>query len=75
VTPDSDYYLKYVVNRVDGKDGPGEKHDGCEYFVLDLTHDLNARTAFAAYAEACHRTNPDLAASIRRKLIDIEAQP
>lgn len=46
-------YKKFVVTRTDGQSAPGEKHHGCQYFVLDLTHDPNARIAAIAYADAC----------------------
>lgn len=45
-------YRKFIVERVDGKSAPGQKHDGCEYFVLDLTHDKRALPALRAYAGA-----------------------
>ena len=35
-------YEKFAVERTDGKSKIGEKHEGCEYFVLDLTHDPHA---------------------------------
>lgn len=54
-------YQKFVVNRVDGKDSPGQKHHGCEYFVLDLTHDPHAIPAILAYAESCREEYPLLA--------------
>ncbi len=41
---------KFTVTRNDGKDAPGEKHDGCAYFVLDLTHDPFAIPAIETYA-------------------------
>jgi len=44
---------KYSVRRTDGKDLPGRTHDGCEYFVLDLTHDKYAREALRAYVRSC----------------------
>lgn len=51
---------KYQVQRHDGRDGSGQKHEGCEYFVLDLTHDKNARVAASAYADAIKETNFEL---------------
>lgn len=45
-------FRKFVVERTDGKSAPGRKHDGCEYFVLDLTHDQRAIPALRAYAGA-----------------------
>ena len=46
-------YNKFKVERVDGKSAKGKKHDGCEYFVLDLTHDPHAIPALEAYKESC----------------------
>ena len=42
-------YRKYKVERVD----QSEKHGECEYFVLDPKHDIYARAALRAYADAC----------------------
>lgn len=72
MTIDGPIYEKFVVIRADGTDAPGLKHDGCDYFVLDLTHDEFARKAIGAYAEACHSTHPELASALRRKLIDTD---
>lgn len=47
-------YGKFNVSRRDGSDAPGGKHDRCEYFVLDATHDPLAIVALRAYADvAC----------------------
>jgi len=54
-------YQKFTVERTDGSSAPGEKHDGCSYFVLDLNHDPFAAAALAAYAGACKATHPKLA--------------
>jgi hypothetical protein len=40
---------KYHVERTDGSSVEGQKHHGCQYFVLDLTHDPLAFPALAAY--------------------------
>jgi len=61
-------YGKFHVERTDGKSAPGEKHDGCEYFVLDLTHDPFAVPALKAYADACAAEYPLLAADLRPKV-------
>jgi hypothetical protein len=61
-------YGKYRVERTDGKSAPGAKHHGCEYFVLDLTHDRFAREALTAYARACADEYPTLANDLHRKL-------
>lgn len=60
-------YRKFRVERTDGKSAPGKKHDGCEYFVLDLTHDPHAIAAINAYAQSCERDYPQLAGDLRRK--------
>jgi hypothetical protein len=54
-------YGKFNVSRTDGTDRPGSKHDGCRYFVLDVTHDKFASAALLAYAKACADEFPDLA--------------
>lgn len=46
-------YGKFTVTRNDGQSAPGEKHERCDYFVLDITHDPFALPALQAYAEAC----------------------
>lgn len=61
-------YRKFIVQRVDGRDKSGFKHDGCEYFVLDLTHDKYAHAALAAYARACENEYPKLAEDLLRKI-------
>lgn len=61
-------YRKYRVERTDGTSAEGQKHHGCEYFVLDLTHDRFAREALTAYARACADEYPTLANDLQRKL-------
>jgi hypothetical protein len=46
-------YDKFIVQRIDCTDLPGGKHEGCEYFVLDMTHDPHAIPALRAYAMSC----------------------
>lgn len=58
-------YHKFNVSRTDGRSSPGEKHHGCQYFVLDLEHDPHAVAALVAYAESCAREFPTLAADLR----------
>jgi len=60
-------YRKFDVRRTDGSSEPGGKHHGCEYFVLDVTHDPHARAALAAYATAVESTHPALAADMRER--------
>ncbi len=59
--PNKGVYRKFEVRRTDGRDAPGEKHDGCSYFVLDLVHDKHAIPALKAYAKSCRREFPALA--------------
>jgi hypothetical protein len=65
---DRGFYHKFIVRRVDETDGPGRKHEGCEYFVLDLTHDKHAPAALRTYAESCQDEYPMLAADLREKV-------
>ena len=58
-------YEKFRVIRTDGKSAIGQKHDGCEYFVLDLDHDEFAWIAIDAYARACADKYPKLAADLK----------
>lgn len=58
-------FNKFTVTRTDGKSAPGEKHDGCEYFVLDVTHDKHAHQALLAYAASCDGEYPLLAKDVR----------
>lgn len=54
-------YNKFRVERVDGSDKAGGKHDGCSYFVLDLCHDPHAVAAIQAYIHSCVDDYPLLA--------------
>lgn len=62
---------KYDVTRTDGSSEPGGAHHGCTYFVIDLEHDEFAIPALKAYAKACAKAKPELAADLRTM---IEAQ-
>lgn len=67
-------YRKFDVSRTDRSGGPGGKHEGCEYFVLDLTHDPHARRAAFAYADSCEIDGfRVLAAQLRRKVVSLNA--
>lgn len=57
-------YRKFVVTRTDGSSAPGGKHADCNYFVLDLTHDVHAIPALKAYADSCRTELPLLAADL-----------
>lgn len=61
-------YLKFWVRRTDGGSREGEKHEECDYFVLDLSHDKFAKPALLAYAAACEGEKPELAADLRREV-------
>ena len=56
-------YRKYNVRRLNDPEG---KHEGCNYFVLDLDHDPFAPTALRAYARSCQRKFPQLAEDLRQ---------
>ena len=66
-------YQKFFIDRVDGKSAPGAKHFGCEYFVLDLTHDPYALPALEAYALACQDDYRQLARDLMEKVKKAEA--
>jgi hypothetical protein len=54
-------YEKFDIRRTDGKSAPGEKHENCQYFVLDLTHDPHALPGLRAYRQSCQSEYPKLA--------------
>ncbi|MGE5523418.1 MAG: hypothetical protein ACM3SS_06875, partial [Rhodospirillaceae bacterium] len=60
-------YHKFNVERTDGSSAPGGKHHGCDYFVLDMTHDAFAKAALTAYADACEKEYPLLADDLRAR--------
>lgn len=60
-TSDKGLYRKFTVRRTDGTDAPGQKHDQCTYFVLDMDHDKHAIPALRAYAKSCKASHPHLA--------------
>lgn len=51
----SGLYQKFIVTRTDGSSEEGGKHEGCKYFVLDLTHDPHAIPAIKAYAGSARK--------------------
>lgn len=61
-------YGKYRIEKVVDPTG---KHRGCDFFVLDLTHDKDAVIALEAYAEACWRDKPTLYDDLNDKLAAI----
>ncbi len=70
---DQGLYEKFEVYRTDGKDQLGEKHDGCVYFVIDLTHDKHGAAAIRAYAEACQNELPHLASDLMDRATHLDA--
>ena len=65
---DRGFYAKfYAPLRTDGRSEPGEKHHGCEYFVLDLTHDPHALAAIQAYADSCKYDYPLLTVDLLQR--------
>jgi hypothetical protein len=68
-------YEKFRVERTDGTSAPGEKHDGCQYFVLDVTHDPFAIPALKAYIAACRPAYPALATDLDHLLHPQTRQP
>lgn len=44
----------------------GINHNGCQYFVLDITHDPFTRAAVLAYADECGEEYPHLAVDLRK---------
>jgi hypothetical protein len=65
-------YQKYRVERTDGTDGPGQRHDGCRYLVLDLTHDPEARHVAGLYASNVHHERPRFADDLLALLEELE---
>lgn len=61
-------YQKYYVCRVDRTDYPGGKHQDCDYYVLDLTHDPYALETLHYYSRACEKTHPQLSQDLKRKV-------
>lgn len=72
MSDDGPIYRKFNVTRTDGTHCPGCKHDGCAYFVLDVTHDPYAKPALIAYATECRKTHPQLCDSIYAMLKEQE---
>ena len=63
--PSRGLYNKFRVERTDGSSVIERKHFGCNYFVLDVTHDPFTLPALESYASACEVDYPLLAADIR----------
>ena len=70
MTDNRGWHKKYIVRRTDRSDfHQGGKHYGCEYFVLDITHDPHATVALLSYADACDFDKPALAEDIRKMVL------
>ena len=65
-------YNKFTVTRTDGRDRRGDKHERCEYFVLDLDHDPHARAALLAYADSCRKEYPALSVDLFAKACNMD---
>lgn len=65
---------KYYVSRVDRKDRRGGPKENAGYFVLDFVHDPHAIAALVAYARACRKDSPLLAADIDKIVKEQEAR-
>lgn len=65
--PNRGLYNKFFVERTDGKSTEGQKHHGCEYFVLDLNHDKYAPYALMMYSTMCASEYPMLADDLMEK--------
>lgn len=63
--PERGLYEKFLVVRRDGSSDEGQKHERCDYFVIDWVHDKYAPVAVRAYADACSLENPELARDLR----------
>lgn len=71
--PNRGLYAKFHVERTDGTSQPGRKHDGCDYYVLDLTHDPHALQALIAYELSCRADYPRLADDLAVKIRTMKA--
>ena len=58
-------YNKFIVKRTDGTDCVGGKHEHCNYFVLDCSHDIHAKAAIIAYANSCKESLPILSKDLQ----------
>lgn len=65
MTTHSGYYDKYQVQK---RDDPDHVHDKCDFFVLDLTHDVYALAALRQYRNAMYGINEALAADLTKIL-------
>ena len=61
---DRGLYGKFKVKRTDGKSDPGEKHENCQYFVIDIDHDEFAAPALLEYARKCQDDYPVLSGDL-----------
>jgi hypothetical protein len=66
-------YRRYRVERTDGSSAAGGKHEHCDYFVLDLSHDRFALNALIAYESVCRDDYPELARDLQEKIRAMKA--
>lgn len=60
-------FHKFEVKRTDGR----QNREGARFFVLNYAHDLYARDALQAYADACRTTHPKLATDLDHELFEV----
>jgi hypothetical protein len=65
---------KFRIERVDGTDAEGGKHHGCNYFVLDLTHDEHAIPALQSYADSARAAGYELLADDLQVIINCRGE-
>lgn len=65
---------KYYIRRTDEQDAPGCRHDNCELFVMDITHDIHAQDAMLFYARQVAAIKPQLALDIMEKVMKARGQ-
>jgi hypothetical protein len=65
---------KFIVSRKDGSDEPGGRHDGCKYYVLDVTHDPHAAVALRAYAESARADGYALLADDLETMVETQSK-
>jgi hypothetical protein len=71
--PTRGLFHKFSVTRTDGSSEPGGKHEGCNYFVLDIDHDEFAAAALKTYAQKCRKKYPLLAEDLDQIVMKTEA--
>lgn len=65
--PNRGLYAKFKVERMDGTSAPGQKHENCQAFVIDIQHDEFAPWVLMYYAGICEMKYPVLALDLKAK--------